>query len=182
MSLPRVLAAAIAVIQHEEACHLWAYPDPLSPLGKRIGHAGIIRIANGGQLAIGESIRAGEPWTIGWGTTGAGITYRTHWTQAQCDAALVDRAQVAHTHAARMYPGLDALHVNAQAAIVSLVYNRGQSLANTDKRSEMRALAPAIAARNYERIAELLRAMKRHWPNTGLVGRREREAVLVETQ
>lgn len=30
----------------------------------------------------------GDPWTIGWGATGAGIAAGTVWTQAQCDRRL----------------------------------------------------------------------------------------------
>lgn len=30
----------------------------------------------------------GDPWTIGWGTTGRGIGLGTVWTEAECDARL----------------------------------------------------------------------------------------------
>lgn len=182
MSLPVVLGAALALIKAEEHCYLHAYPDPLSALGKALGHARIARIGSGAPIPSRFADLKGDPWTIGWGATGPGIEYGVVWTQEQCDAVLIERTQLAHSQARRMYPGLDLLHTNAQAAIISLVYNRGPSLKATDKRSEMRQLVPVIQAGDYGRIAELLRKMKRHWPGTGLVARREREAVLVERQ
>lgn len=66
----------------------------------------------------------GDPWTIGWGATGAGIGPGTVWSQAQCDARLeadlvryaqdVDRALGG---AATTQPQFDAL--------VSFHYNTG---------------------------------------------------------
>jgi lysozyme len=44
-----------------ESCRLTAYPDPAS---------------------------GGDPWTIGWGATGAGIEKGTVWTQSRADARL----------------------------------------------------------------------------------------------
>ncbi|WP_218944889.1 glycoside hydrolase family protein [Enterobacter sichuanensis] len=51
--------ACIDLIKHFESCELEAYPDPGS---------------------------GGEPWTIGWGSTGPDINKGTQWTQAECDA------------------------------------------------------------------------------------------------
>lgn len=63
-----VSPAGIALIKHFEGCarlrpdRLFdAYPDPGT---------------------------GGEPWTIGWGATGAGIGPGTVWTRAQCDERL----------------------------------------------------------------------------------------------
>jgi hypothetical protein len=82
--------------------------------------------------------------------------------------------------AARTYPGLDQLHPDAAGAIVSLVYNRGASLTG-DRRREMAAIKPLVAAKDYQGIASRIRAMQRLWPNVkGLQQRREAEAVLVE--
>jgi hypothetical protein len=48
-----------ALIKHFEGCKLTAYPDPAT---------------------------GGDPWTIGWGTTGKDVHQGLVWTQAQCDA------------------------------------------------------------------------------------------------
>ncbi|MFN8283744.1 MAG: pesticin C-terminus-like muramidase [Chitinophagales bacterium] len=81
-----------------------------------------------------------------------------------------------------IYPGIEALPPDAQGAILSLVYNRGESLANTDRRKEMRNLVGLIASGNLVRIANEIRAMKRLWTNAqrGLLIRRDAEADLVE--
>jgi lysozyme len=48
-----------AIIKYFEGCKLTAYPDPAT---------------------------GGDPWTIGWGTTGKDVHEGLMWTQAQCDA------------------------------------------------------------------------------------------------
>lgn len=80
----------------------------------------------------------------------------------------------------KTFPGIDELHENAQAAVVSLVFNRGVSLKGPS-RVEMLNLRDIIRTdKNYSKMAEQIRSMKRLWDKTsGLVGRREREAVLV---
>ena len=83
----------------------------------------------------------------------------------------------------RTFPGVENLHENAQTALVSLVFNRGVSLRG-DTRKEMLDIRNIISSGNYDysKIASLFRSMKRLWDKTsGLVGRREREAKLVET-
>ena len=56
----RVGPKGIALLHKWEGCKLTAYPDPGS--------------------------KDGNPWTIGWGSTGPGIKKGTVWTQAQADA------------------------------------------------------------------------------------------------
>ena len=81
-----------------------------------------------------------------------------------------------------IYPGIEKLPPDAQGAILSLVYNRGESLANTDRRKEMRNLVGLIANGNLNKIANKIRAMKRLWTSAqrGLWIRRDTEADLVE--
>lgn len=85
---------------------------------------------------------------------------------------------------ARTFPGWAQLQPNAQAALVSLVFNRGSSLAG-GRRVEMRRIRDHVARRDYRAIALELRSMKRHWRGTdieaGMLRRREAEAQLVET-
>lgn len=85
--------------------------------------------------------------------------------------------------AGKMYPGLEKLPPDAQGAIVSLVYNRGESLSAKDSRLEMRNLVGLIAGGNLKKIADEIRKMKRLWSaavSPGLHIRRDREANLVE--
>lgn len=84
------------------------------------------------------------------------------------------------------FPGLENLPVDAQGALVSLVYNRGASMIDSpgkDNRKEMRAIKAAVAKGDLKEIAKQLRSMKRLWEGKGLNGlikRREDEALLVE--
>jgi len=81
----------------------------------------------------------------------------------------------------KTYPGVDQLYADAQAALLSLIYNRGTSLRGS-RRKEMAAIKPLVAARDYAGIAAQLKAMKRLWEGKGLPGllkRRDDEARLV---
>jgi hypothetical protein len=80
------------------------------------------------------------------------------------------------------FPGFDDLRPNAQAALCSLIFNRGNSLAGPG-RSEMREIARLSPRRDYEGMARQLRAMKRLWVGKGqdgLLARRDSEADLMQ--
>ena len=80
--------------------------------------------------------------------------------------------------ALKIYPGLDELTPDAAGAILSMVYNRGNSLEG-ERRIEMKAIVPLIAAKDYDGIAFQIDKSKRLWDN-GLVQRRENEAAMVK--
>lgn len=84
----------------------------------------------------------------------------------------------------KIYPGFEDLRPNARSAILSLVYNRGNSLAGSN-RLEMRQLQPLIQQKDYPGIADCLRRMTRVWSGTsiaaGMKNRRYAEAKLVLT-
>ena len=108
-------------------------PDPV-PQPRTVSEAGIAlvkrfegcarRRADGLIEAYPDPATGDAPWTIGWGATGPGIAPGTVWTQAQCDARLVDdiaryAAEVARTLG-------DAPTTQAQFdALVSFHYNTG---------------------------------------------------------
>jgi len=95
------------------------------------------------------------------------------------DATTVDRF---YQLAQRTFPGFDELHPNTQAALVSLVFNRGSSMSGPS-RIEMVRIRQAVQTQDYVTIASQLRKMKRLWPNIkGLLLRREAEAKLVENR
>jgi GH24 family phage-related lysozyme (muramidase) len=82
---------------------------------------------------------------------------------------------------ARIYPGVEKLHPNAQAGLLSLIYNRGTSLRGA-RRKEMAAIKNLVVQQDYTGISQQIRAMKRLWENRGLDGllkRRDDEARLV---
>ncbi len=85
--------------------------------------------------------------------------------------------------AEKTFPGLSELCPDAYGAIVSLVFNRGTSLVG-EKRLEMRNIKVLIPKKDYKKIAEEFRHMKRIWRGKnldGLIERREAEAALVES-
>jgi hypothetical protein len=79
-----------------------------------------------------------------------------------------------------VFPGVEDLPLDAQGALLSLVFNRGASLAG-ERRKEMRAIRDELAGgASLARIADQLEAMQRLWPDArGLRERRVREAALV---
>ncbi len=83
----------------------------------------------------------------------------------------------------RIYPGVELLPADAQGALLSLVFNRGSSLADTPRRREMRQIRPLVAAADLAGIATEIRAMKRLWVGRnlpGLLKRRDDEAEMIE--
>ena len=85
------------------------------------------------------------------------------------------------------FPGVGLLPLDAQGALVSLVYNRGGSMVDKpgeDRRREMRAIRDAVPRGDLREVAAQLRSMKRLWIGQGLDGllrRRDAEALLVES-
>jgi GH24 family phage-related lysozyme (muramidase) len=109
-------------------------------------------------------------------------------TPLDAQRVLLERAIPAYTdRARRTFPGFDQLPLDAQGALVSLVYNRGGSMRDspgTDNRREMRAIRDLVPRMDLAGIAAQLRSMKRLWEGKGLAGllrRREAEAALVES-
>lgn len=79
-----------------EGCRLESYPDPGT---------------------------GGEPWTIGWGATGADVRRGLKWTQKQCDERLLLDLR-------KFEAGVEAMvqrpiSSNAFSALVVLAYNIG---------------------------------------------------------
>lgn len=84
------------------------------------------------------------------------------------------------------FPGMEHLPLDAQGALVSLVFNRGARMQDSDpqlqERRELRAIAAAVARSELQAIATQIRSMKRLWAGKGLDGllrRRDEEADLV---
>jgi hypothetical protein len=80
----------------------------------------------------------------------------------------------------KAFPGAAELLMPAKTALVSLVFNRGTSMKGASRR-EMLNIRKLVGNKDYKQIAEEIRSMKRLWDSSsGLVGRREREACLVD--
>lgn len=84
----------------------------------------------------------------------------------------------------KTYPGVTELFPDAQGALLSLIYNRGTQLEDekSDRRKEMKAIAPLVLSKDYNGIAAQIISMKRLWSGKGMDGlieRRDGEAELV---
>ncbi|MDH3716067.1 MAG: hypothetical protein OET44_19725 [Gammaproteobacteria bacterium] len=81
----------------------------------------------------------------------------------------------------RAYPGVEQLPYDAQAVLLSLVYNRGTRMSGA-RRREMKEIRYRVADGDLVGIAAQLRAMKRLWDRRRLAGlhkRRDAEADMV---
>lgn len=86
---------------------------------------------------------------------------------------------------AAAFPGCEHLPGDCFGALVSLVFNRGASMTDTNpnNRLEMRQIRDAIAASNFAAVSGFIKQMKRLWVDKGLNGlltRRDAEADLFE--
>jgi hypothetical protein len=80
-----------------------------------------------------------------------------------------------------IYPGVHLLPADAQAALLSLVYNRGSSITGS-RRLHMKNIVDHVRRKDLEAIAAELVAMKVLWTGQGLNGllrRRDDEAAMV---
>jgi len=83
----------------------------------------------------------------------------------------------------KIFEGIEKLPLDAQGALVSVVFNRGAKLSGESRR-EMRAIQKAVLMGNLPEIASQIREMKRLWVGKkldGLLRRRDEEAALVES-
>lgn len=78
-----------------------------------------------------------------------------------------------------VYPRVDKLPPDAQAMVLSLIYNRGARLTGA-RRQHMAALKPLIARGDLDAIAEQFDLMTALWPDLpGLQTRRRKEAAMI---
>lgn len=80
----------LTLTKNAESCVRRAYPDPASPLARRLQALGQWqKVLAGGPIAPQLLDLSGAPWTIGWGHTGPEVRYGLEWTQDQCDLQLL---------------------------------------------------------------------------------------------
>jgi GH24 family phage-related lysozyme (muramidase) len=80
--------------------------------------------ADGSFAAYPDPGTGGDPWTIGWGTTGADVKQGVVWTQQQCDDRLTaDMTSFAAKVAAVL--GTTQTSQHQFDALVSFAYNVG---------------------------------------------------------
>jgi lysozyme len=131
------------------------------------------KLPDGTLRAYADPGTGGEPWTIGWGSTGPDIGRNTWWTKAQADARFsADLARFGSKVSALL--GTAATSQNEYDALVSFAYNLGLHAleASTLLRLHKAGQKDAAAAE----FAKWINAGGH--PMTGLVRRRKAEADL----
>ncbi len=81
----------------------------------------------------------------------------------------------------KAYPGIEKLPADAQAAVLSLVFDRGTRKSGSSRR-EMKAMESLVVSADLNGVADQILSMKRLWQDRGFDGllrRREVEAELV---
>jgi lysozyme len=123
----RVNQAGQDLIKAAESLELEAYPDPASPLGVACTKAKLL-MRSYRKVAGWEKLK-GDPWTIGWGHTGAGTVQGLSITQETAQALMESDLE-------EFEKGVESLvktkiSDNQFGAMVSFAYNCG--LANLEK-------------------------------------------------
>lgn len=130
------------------------------------------------QGASGKTGAAGKDYTVKLRAAGIAVS----WEQATHIFETLTWPKFSRL-AEKTFPNLTDLHEDAYGAIVSLVFNRGTALRG-DSRREMRVIKMLIPDKEYTKIAEQFKSMKRLWVGKGLDGlleRRDAEATLIQS-
>jgi lysozyme len=170
----------LTLVKSFEGCKLEAYPDPASPLATELRKEANARKSGWEKLS-------GDPWTIGWGSTGIDtfsassdgrlkpIGPGTKWTQAQADERKtqdLDRFCVEVSKLLKI-----ETNDNQFAALVSFSYNVGIGNLKTSTLLRLTNQGKFVEASN-----EFLRWTKAQGKELpGLVKRREAERRLFLT-
>lgn len=133
------------------------------------------RLPDGGCAAYPDPGTGGEPWTIGWGSTGPDIRPDTVWTAEQAQAAL-DRELLHKALGVLKYtPNLANELDRRFAAIISFAYNCG--LGNYRISTLRRRISEGDWDSAAQEILRWNKAAGRVLP--GLVRRRKAESALL---
>ncbi len=133
------------------------------------------RLPNGDCKAYPDPGTGGDPWTIGWGSTGPEVTPETVWTQQQAEESLDKHLLYFCAGVLKLSPNLLKEPSRRLAAIISFAYNcglRNYRISTLKKRVDASDWAGAC-----EEIVKWNKAGGRILP--GLTRRRQAEAALL---
>ena len=82
-------------------------------------------LPNGGCQAYPDPGTGGDPWTIGWGSTGPDIHPGTTWTRQDAEDALDEHLLYFATNLLKLSPSLINASDRRVAALISFCYNCG---------------------------------------------------------
>lgn len=133
------------------------------------------KLPDGGCKAYPDPGTGGQPWTIGWGSTGPHIKQDTVWTLEQAEQDLEKHLVYFLTGVLNLSPGLAQEDPRKLAAIISFAYNCG--LGNY----RISTLKKRVDAGNWEGAAHEIKRWNKAAGRVlkGLTRRREAEAALL---
>ena len=83
------------------------------------------RLPNGDCCAYPDPATGGDPWTIGYGSTGRDIRQYTVWTKEQAEDALQKHVRYFTSGLVKLSPNLLQATLRRFAAVISWAYNCG---------------------------------------------------------
>lgn len=83
------------------------------------------RLPDGSCESYPDPGTGGDPWTVGWGSTGHSITKETRWDVQTAQAALDQHLLYFTTGVLKLSPGLVNAKDRQLAAVISFCYNCG---------------------------------------------------------
>lgn len=140
-----------ADLRADESLALFAYPDPLSPMGKRLGRIGIERCARTGYIPSNEhtKLNEGKPWTIGYGCAQPWVNFGTTIAPEVAEALLDRQVAAAIEDAKKLIgPPWDQLNGVRKAVVANMSFNLGYA-----KLSEFKRTIKAIQELNFKDAA-----------------------------
>ena len=125
----KLLAIQLAaeLVREWEGFREFAYPDPASPLARATrgmpwGLKSAVEIFH--DLTPAQQQLNGDPWTIGYGTTGRNIMPATRWSKAVGEAHLAVKLEEFQGGVRRLTRG-QPLEPWEEAALISFAFNVG---------------------------------------------------------
>lgn len=150
---PKWMRQAVADMARHEGFRPFAYPDPLSVLGRKyssVRYKWGYRPAREILKELGMSEKQGQPWTVGFGET-HGVTPDSTRTreEAETELELSIRKHVKDLH--KLYPNWENAPDFVSSVLVNMIYNMGydrfkqfQPTINTIKAGQYAAAAARL--------------------------------------
>lgn len=123
---PAWLEQAHADLKRHEGFRPYAYPDPLSPLGKKHGSKFGYKPAREVLASLGANAKDGGPWTVGYGFT-HGVTPDTTITQEEADEMLYVEIMDHSRGLDKLVPNWGTAPLVVQSVLVNLIFNMGEA-------------------------------------------------------
>lgn len=122
---PQWLEQTHADLKRHEGFRPYAYPDPLSPLGKKHGSKFGYKPARNVLASIGANEKEGAPWTVGYGFTGKDVTPDTQMSEEDASERLYD-VIVDHVKGLdKLVPDWLQAPLFVQSVLTNLIFNMG---------------------------------------------------------